>query len=221
MLQSVAEVLNPFNENCIYVGGSITELYINTDFAGNIRPTMDVDIAVNIITRKDYYKFEEELRNIGLKNDISENAPICRWIYYNIKIDIMPVEEETLGFTNQWYQYGFERKIKKILPNKSEIYILPLELYIASKLEATINRGLDDIRISHDLEDIIFLLINTKDIVSILKRSDEVVKLYLNEKFQFLKNHSDFEEAVSWLLPYGFQNGIALIEEVFDSIIVE
>ncbi len=44
---------------------------------------------------------DKELRSKGFQHDTSKGAPICRWIYRNIKVDIMSTDASSVGFTNQ------------------------------------------------------------------------------------------------------------------------
>jgi hypothetical protein len=44
----------------------------------------------------------ESLRAKGFANDTSKGAPICRWIFNDIKVDVMPTDSEILGFSNKW-----------------------------------------------------------------------------------------------------------------------
>ena len=45
-----------------------------------VRATQDVDVIVEVASRMEYYRLEEELRRRGFKQDMSENAPVCRWL---------------------------------------------------------------------------------------------------------------------------------------------
>jgi len=66
----------------------------------------------------------------------------------------MPVETDILGFGNQWYKAGVARKIEKTLPDGVQIFVFPVEYYLATKFEALKGRGGTDLRLSHDFEDI-------------------------------------------------------------------
>lgn len=205
MLQAVASGINKIPLDCVFVGGAIAELYVtNTETeTEEVRPTDDVDLVVNILTQKEYHRIEQKLRSAAFKNDMSEDAPICRWIYSGVKVDIMPIDKEVLGFSNRWYRYGFENRKACTLPNNEVIYILPLVLYIATKLEAVISRGSDDLRMSHDFEDIVYLCNNADGISELYTSSNVEVKKYLKEAFSQLYALPEFEEAVYGLLPYG------------------
>ena len=81
----------------------------------------------------EYFRLEEKLRLKGFVNDMTLDAPICRWVYKDIKVDIMPTDENILGFSNKWYVEGIKNKITKILPNKTKISVFPISYYLAAK----------------------------------------------------------------------------------------
>ena len=136
MLQTVAKGLGELKKDMVFVGGAVAELYANDPAASDIRPTLDVDCVIELRTRLQHSRLEENLRTKKFVNDTSKGAPICRWIYYDILVDIMPTDVNILGFTNKWYVEGIENKITKILPDGTEIFVFSPEYYLASKFEA-------------------------------------------------------------------------------------
>lgn len=96
MLQTVAHGLGKLKDEMVFVGGAVAELYADNPAASEIRPTLDVDCVIEISSRLQFAKMEENLRAKGFKNDTSEGAPICRWIYADIKVDVMPTDSAVL-----------------------------------------------------------------------------------------------------------------------------
>lgn len=90
MLQTVAKGLGELKDEMVFVGGAVAELYADNPTASEIRPTIDVDCVIEISSRPQFVRMEEKLRTKGFKNDTSKGAPICRWIYEDIKVDVMP-----------------------------------------------------------------------------------------------------------------------------------
>lgn len=95
------------------------ELYIKDPATNKPRVTDDVDIVVEIATRSAYDQFENELRGLGFINDIS--GPSCRFIFNEVKVDVISTSIDTSGFTNIWYEKGFEKnfivKVKEYQSN--------------------------------------------------------------------------------------------------------
>jgi len=203
MLQTVANGLGELRDEMVFVGGAVAELYADNPAASEIRPTIDVDCVIEISSRLQFSRMEENLRAIGFTNDTSKGAPICRWIYKDIKVDVMPTDSSILGFSNRWYEEGFEIKILKTLPNGTEIYVFPPEYYLAAKFEAHNARGGKDLRQSHDFEDIIYILDNCSDILDNINVSNPSVKKYLKEECQNLLDNPNITEGIETALPYG------------------
>ena len=203
MLQTVAKGLEELKEKVVFVGGAIAELYADDPASSDIRPTQDIDFTTELRSYKELSEFEEDLRKKRFANDTSAGAPICRWIYQNIKVDVMPADENILGFKNKWYLVGVENKILKTLPDGTDIYVFTPEYYLASKFDAYNDRGGNDLRQSHDFEDIIYVLDNCIDILENIKSANENVKWYLKSECKKLLNNEDLSEAIYCALPFG------------------
>ena len=103
LLTKAARLLQPLLQGLVFVGGCTTALLITDDAAAEVRPTYDVDAIVDISSYAEYVDFSDRLRKLGFKEDTSEDAPICRWICGDLKLDVMPMDEKILGFSNCWY----------------------------------------------------------------------------------------------------------------------
>jgi hypothetical protein len=92
LLERAAQQLMPLLDKLVFVGGSITGLLITDPAAAPVRSTKDVDTIVEITTRAAYYKLAEELRELGFKEDVSPDAPTCRWLHTETILDVMPTD---------------------------------------------------------------------------------------------------------------------------------
>lgn len=203
MLQIVANGFGDLKDEMVFVGGAVAELYADNPASSEIRPTIDVDCVIEISSRLQFAKMEESLRAKGFKNDTSKGAPICRWIYKDIKVDIMPTDSNVLGFSNRWYEEGIETKIQKKLRDGTKVFVFPPEYYLATKFEAHNARGGNDLRQSHDFEDIIYILDNCSDILDNISASNPSVKKYLKRECQNLLENPNITEGIETALPYG------------------
>lgn len=216
MLQTVANGLGDLRDEMVFVGGAVAELYADNPAASEIRPTLDVDCVIEIGSRLQFAKLEENLRALGFKNDVSV---ICRWIYKDIKVDVMPTDSTVLGFSNRWYEEGIENKITKTLPDGTEVFVFPPEYYLAAKFEAHIGRGGNDLRQSHDFEDIIYILDNCANIFEDINSSNQNIKDYLRQECISLLQNEGLTEGVESALPYGsVEESTDLILDLIQSI---
>ena len=219
MLQTVADGLEELRDEIVFVGGAVAELYADDPASSDIRPTQDVDCTIELSSYKELTELEEELRTKGFANDTSQGAPICRWIYQDIKVDVMPTDENVLGFNNQWYPGGVGNKIPKTLPNGTEIFVFSPEYYLASKFEAHNDRGGNDLRQSHDFEDIIYILDNCTSILEDIRNADEDVKNYLKDECESLLDNAGLSEGIESALPYGSDSDrVEMIETLISDI---
>jgi len=215
MLQTVASGLGDLVDEMVFVGGAVAELYADDPASSDIRPTQDVDCTIELSSYREHAELEKELRTKGFANDTSQGAPICRWIYQDIKVDVMPTDEDVLGFNNQWYPGGVGNKIPKTLPDGSEIFVFPPEYYLAAKVEAHNDRGGTDLRQSHDFEDIIYILDNCTSILEDIRNADEDVKNYLKTECKRLFANDGLSEGIESALPYGSDSDrVEIIEDL-------
>jgi len=203
MLQIVAIGLEEIKNDLVFVGGAVAELYASDPASSDIRPTTDIDCLIELYSRTDYSRLEERLRAKGFVNDTSMGAPICRWIYKNIKVDVMPTDENILGFSNRWYLEGIENKIGKALPNGTEIFIFLPQYFLGAKFEAHKNRGGNDLRQSHDFEDLVYILDNCEDLLNDISKSNDGIREYLKYECQNLQKNIALTEGIESALPYG------------------
>ena len=203
MLQTVANGLGEVKDRMVFVGGVVAELYADDPATTDIRPTFDVDCVIEIGSRVEHAQMEDELKARGFSNDVSQGAPICRWIFDVIKVDVMPTDEAILGFSNIWYVQGIESKIVKALPNETEIAVFPPAYYLAAKIEAHKGRGGNDLRQSHDFEDIIYMIDNCTVLVDDIVGSADKLKAYLKQECQLLLQDKGLSEGIESALPYG------------------
>lgn len=109
MVEIVASGLKDLLSEMVFVGGATVSLYLSDSALksdSSVRPTDDVDCVVELANRSEYNKFEKKLRNLGFKNSTEQGAPICRWLYSGVTVDIMPTDPKIIGFANQWYKSG-------------------------------------------------------------------------------------------------------------------
>jgi len=193
----------------VFVGGATVSLY-STRPETETRPTDDVDIVVEIMHYRDYAAIEEKLRSKGFANDI-ESGVICRYIIHGITVDVMPTSEEILGFSNKWYSEAFAHSTSVALDDKLSIRIFTAPYFLATKLEAFVDRGENEGRFSSDFEDIVHVLNNRESVWEEIKHADEPVKQYLKDQFRQLLGQKYIDEWIGVHLEYTEQKRVRFI----------
>lgn len=201
MIIHVAKRLGDLKDKVVFVGGCATGLFITDPAMPEVRATQDVDVIVDVASRVEYYKLEEALRNRGFIQDMSENAPVCRWLIDAIKVDIMPTQEDILGFSNRWYLPAIKNADHVELEKKLTIQLVTPTYFLATKIEAFKGRGNGDYMASHDMEDIIMVLDGRPEIVSEIRNSSDDLKIFLSGMFRTLLTNGEFLDAILGYLP--------------------
>ena len=93
------------------------------------------------LTVHDYHAIESRVRAQGFSNDMRPDAPIYRWVYKNVTLDVMPTVKEILGFANRWYPLAIATAQPVTLPSGQTIKLIAGPVFIATKLEAFKDRG--------------------------------------------------------------------------------
>lgn len=166
-IESVAGDVDPLLDEFVFVGGVVTSLLVTDPGAVPVPVTDDVDVVVKATTRVEYERINERLRALGLRHDTSEDAPICRWITPTdgLRLDVMPSEEEVLGFSNRWYDYVLATARRYELPDGPTVRLASPVGQLAMKLAAYRDRGAEDPLASRDLEDVVVLVAGRPEII--------------------------------------------------------
>lgn len=204
-LTEVARTLGTLNEEVVYVGGAVAGLYADDPAAEEARPTMDVDIVVRISSNLELERFREALAARGIFPETG-SAVICRFRCGEILLDVMATEPVDWAPSSRWFKAGFATREQIIVAENIRISILAAPFYLASKFEALHDRG-DDLRLSADLEDIIYILNNRPGLSGEVRRAPAEVRSAVQHELKILIESPDFEEAVSAHLMPGAQRG--------------
>lgn len=118
-LTLVARQLAMLGSDFVFTGGAVVGLLLTDSAAPDTRPTDDVDVIIAITKYAEYALLQEDLRKIGFKHAI--DGPNCRFILDGLPVDIMPVNENVLGFSNRWYDYAIASAVSYHLPDGTAI----------------------------------------------------------------------------------------------------
>lgn len=206
ILELVAHALGPVCDEVVFVGGCATGLLLTQARPDRIRITEDVDIVAQALTVHDYYAIESRVRAQGFSNDMRPDAPICRWVYKNVTLDVMPAVKDILGFANRWYPLAIATAQPVTLPSGRTIRLIAAPVFIATKLEAFKDRGKDaggqpDYLGSHDLEDIITVSDRRPELLDECQAMPAELREYLAQEFTKLFASADFETTLAGHLP--------------------
>jgi predicted nucleotidyltransferase len=191
-VELIAQVLGALREELVFVGGCAAGLLLTDAVTPALRVTYDVDLVVEVAALRHYHEMEAEFSKLGFVRDIAADAPICRWRYRDLEVDLMPTDPGILGFANRWYPLVATSARETVLPSGIAIRLITAPLFLATKFEAFADRGNDDILGSHDLEDIINVIDGRTELVDEIAGSAEELRAYLAARCTALLAMPDF-----------------------------
>ena len=202
LLGEAARLLSPLLGELVFVGGSTTALLITDKAAAEVRPTYDVDAIAEISSYAAYADFSERLRRCGFSEDVSEGAPICRWRLKKTILDVMPLDEKILGFSNRWYKPAMDSAVVHELEPDLRVRVVTAVYFCATKLEAFAGRGKHDYQSSHDLEDLMAVVDGRPELAEEIRSGPEDVRSYIGAEFRKILATPEFLDALpGYLLP--------------------
>ena len=197
MIDVVAQSLgDDLLEKVVFVGGCTTALLVDDVVTlQHIRSTEDVDMIVDVLSKSEYQDLCQKLRQRGFKESVEDDV-ICRWRLGSMIVDVMPTDQEILGFSNIWYPEAVEFAKSYQLPSNRIIRVVSPTYFLATKIEAFAGRGNNDFLASQDIEDILSLIDGCSSLIADLHAANKKVKSAIAVAIQTFLNESDFEYQV-------------------------
>lgn len=181
-VELIAHALGSLCDELVFVGGCAAGLLMTDAAATMARVTYDVDLVVEVTALRGYHRMEAEFTRLGFTRDVSPDAPICRWRYRDLEVDLMPTDPGILGFANRWYPLAVSSAEMVRLPNGVPIRLIRAPLFVATKFEAFADRGNEDLLGSHDMEDIINVIDGRSELPDEIRGTPDELRTYLAER---------------------------------------
>ncbi|ATX81031.1 hypothetical protein Ga0123462_0153 [Mariprofundus ferrinatatus] len=219
MLGLVADRLGDLREQVVFLGGCTTGLLITDTAAPDVRATMDVDLIVEVASALEFHDIEAEMQKRGFTPDV-ESGIRCRWRSGDLIIDLMPDDEEILGFSNRWYSDAIVHAVEERLADGAVIRRVSAPYFIATKIEAFNGRGNGDYLASHDFEDIVTLIDGREELYAEIEESDALLRRFIAYTFKQWAEDSDLFIALAGQLPPDAvsQSRYSILERKFEAI---
>lgn len=194
LVERLSTHIVPLLDQIVLVGGCAVGFLITDEAQLLIRPTDDVDLATEITTLPDYYKFTDQLKALGFSED-TETGMTCRWRKDELCLDVIPLDESVLGFSNTWYSQVFKTATAIQLPNGSILKHIDAPTFIATKIESFLNRGGDDFA-HHDIEDIINVINGRIELIAEVSIADQELKDFLSDQLGVFMEIAAFNDLI-------------------------
>lgn len=151
-------LLDPADREALtVVGGTAPALYHLAPLV-SVRPTTDIDIAIQASTYLEWRRFVDRLEALGFRHPPGADAPICRLQRGDLVIDVMPTDERAIGFGSRWYGDAVLHRIRAAID--IDVHVISPIYFLATKLDAwpAAERSGGDPMVSHDVEDVVAVL---------------------------------------------------------------
>lgn len=200
-LLTIARALGGLREQVVFVGGSAAGLLLTDPLAEGVRPTIDVDAIVQADSLMHFYRIEAALGAQGFLRD-ADSEVICRWRHPPSGgiFDLMPVDAKVLGFSNRWYEEAVRSARTIRIADDIEIRVAAAPAFIATKLEAFIDRGKGDFLASHDLEDVLTVIDGRIELLDELRAAPAELRSAVAGILARLLGHPDFVNCLPGLI---------------------
>lgn len=134
--------------------------------------TRDIDFICATTTTLAWQRLMGDLEDLGFRPSTDEDAPICRYVQLrdgtSLVVDVMPTTDQGLGFSNRWYPEAHAHRVA-IAQIPGLFAATPMH-HLLTKIEAFKGRGARDALSSHDLEDIIAILVSMPSLLDDVER---------------------------------------------------
>lgn len=199
-LRSVAAQLDRLGIYYAFTGGVVVGFLLDHPEVVNLRPTDDLDAITAVTGYGQQTEMEAMLRDLDFTHDLSEGAPICRFLYEGIKVDVMPVRDQTGRFDSPWFEQALASSGNRTLEGVT-VRTVDAPGFVATKLAAFDDRSGGDMY-SHDLEDIITVVDGRNSLLVELQEADSKLRRFVSGRVEQLMVDEDFRDALpGHLLP--------------------
>lgn len=199
-VELIANALGDLREKVVFVGGCAVGLLLTDPAAAPPRVTYDVDLIAEVAPLSAYHRLERDFSRLGFQRDLSPEAPICRWRYQRLEVDLMPTDPSVLGFSNRWYSQAVASAQLVQLPSGVVIRLISAPSFLATKFEAFADRGQHDLLGSHDAEDIINLIDGRPELLHEAAKANDDLRQYIAERCNALLALEGFDDMVVGLI---------------------
>ena len=177
---TVARALSDLRSEVVFIGGAIAPLLqIDPPFL-EARITSDVDAVTATHKYLDSERLRERLQELGFRQNPAEAKHAHRWRDPSgIPFDLVPTGKHLGAIDNRWDVLGIETAIEASLREGVSIRHVTAPVFLAQKWAAHHDRGAADPWGSHDLEDILALLVSRPSLVAEIAKAPPELRSYV------------------------------------------
>lgn len=194
---AVARALGDLRARVVFIGGAIAPLLQERPPFPAARLTSDVDGVLASGSYTETRQLREELETRGFRRDLADPRHFHRWIAPSgVPFDLVPAGEHLGATRHPWDALAIETSVETAL-GALTIRHVSAPAFLAQKWAAHHDRGGDDPRSSHDLEDILALLASRPGIADEVAASPRELRAFLVEQAGSFLRDPDAEDLLA------------------------
>jgi len=180
---AVAADLGDLATRVVFIGGAIAPLLQTDPPFPRARVTSDVDGVVASSTYAESERLHRELAERGFRQGVGDTKHVHRWIAPSeIPFDLVPAGEHLGGSGNPWDVIAIETAVEATIGGGITIRHVSAPAFLAQKWAAHDDRGREDPLNSHDLEDILALLVSRPTLLEEVAAAPPELQAYVAEQ---------------------------------------
>ncbi len=195
-LARVVKEMGRLGDRFILIGGCAPWFLLDAAFVPQVRPTLDLDFVVEVVTHLEYTRLEEKLRKIGFRHDTRPGAPRCRWLLGDIQVDVQSASSGAADFGSPWFADAVLHAEEHRLADELPIKVIGPVHFLATKLDAFFSRGASDYVGSRDLEDIVAILDGCSRLEKAMHTAPPMVVHHVGTGLRRLRGDPSFLDAI-------------------------
>ena len=176
---AVVRELGALADEVVFIGGAIAPLLHTSSPLPHPRPTKDVDGVLASRRYADAGRLHRSLRAVGFSHDLMHKSHMHRWISPSgVMFDLAPAGDQPGGSGSAWDAEAIASAIEATVDGVTFRHA-SATAFMAMKLAAFRDRGADDPRSSHDLEDVLALIASRETIVTDVTHASPAIRAHL------------------------------------------
>ncbi|MDP1634744.1 MAG: hypothetical protein Q8L69_08685, partial [Gallionellaceae bacterium] len=149
---------------------------------------------------QEYRKVESLLEERGFVHDIRAGAPICRWRYHSIALDVMPAQAGVLSADNPWYPLALETAQQFSLEGGIAIRLIAAPVFIATRFEAIRTRWQGDLSGGHELADLVTVVEGRASLLDEVRQAPQRVREFVVANFRDVLARPDLPQVLAGIV---------------------
>jgi hypothetical protein len=198
------------NARLVFIGGAVAPILQTDPPFSSARVTKDVDGVAATESAADHAALQAQLRMRGFREATTERHT-HRWICPEGSLFDLVTAGDHLGASGQqWNQIAIDTAVVLELETGLVIRHASAAAFLALKWAAFADRGADDPFASHDLEDIIGVVVSRPGILEDVRRAPESVQVFVRQWSAWLRDHRDCDDLLAANLRPAFDAAAAM-----------